>query len=77
LIEIRANAFLQTFDAKLAAVRRLDLDDAVGEKEKEIASLKRGFSRFKRRVWDDSDPAAASLRVRHLATLGWGLPILR
>src|SRR5437764_48720 len=32
LIEMGMNAFLQTFNAKLAAILRLDFNDAVGEK---------------------------------------------
>src|SRR5262249_52772068 len=48
------DALLQTFDAKLAVVSPLDLDDAVCEQEKEIARRKVGLRRLKRRVWNNA-----------------------
>jgi hypothetical protein len=54
LIKIRANAFPQTFDAKLATVFSLDLDDAVGEEEKKIARRKLDLCGLKLRVWNDA-----------------------
>src|SRR4029077_9910480 len=64
-IKIGANAFAQTFDAKLATILCLGLDDAVGEKEKDIARRKSRLDSLKLRVWNDPYRRPGGIRAQH------------
>ena len=54
---------LQTFDAKLAAIARLDLDDAVGVEQQAIARRKFRFGSLKLRVRNDPYRRSGGIRA--------------
>ena len=62
-LRLDANALLQTFDAKLAAVARLDLDDAVGVEQQAIARRKFRFGSLKLRVRNDPYRRSGGIRA--------------
>src|SRR4029077_16705058 len=61
---MRADALLQTFDAKLAAIAGLNFDDAVGVEEKAIARRKFRFGSLKMRVRNDPYRRSTGIRAR-------------
>jgi hypothetical protein len=62
-----ADALLQTFNSKLATVARVDLDDAVSEKEEEIARRKFRLCSLKLRVWNNAYRRASGIAADHHA----------
>ena len=58
-----ADALLQTFDAKLAAIARLDLDDAVGVEQQAIARRNFRFGSLKLRVRNDPYRRSGGIRA--------------
>ena len=63
LIKMGADALLQAFDAKLAAVTRLYLDDAVGVEQQAIARRKFRFGSLKLRVRNDPYRRSGGIRA--------------
>ena len=61
---MRADALLQTFDAKLAAIAGVDFDDAVGVEEKAIARHKFRFGSLELRVRNDPYRRSGGIRTR-------------
>ena len=61
---MRADALLQTFDAKLAAIAGLDLDDAIGVEQQAIARRKFRFGSLKLRVRNDPYRRSGGIRAR-------------